>query len=331
MSKKNLIPVNRQAIRDLKGKVTSDTNTYNVDLDLINPDNVFNCREDYGDLEELAENILQNGLIDPLKGMFVEKNGKTIFDLTDGFRRYAAIKILVKRGCEVGKIPCRIKIMSQEERLLAMFITQDNKKLSDIEVAHNFKRLVNLGVTPQIISDRLVKSITYVKDMLILASAPEKLKAHVKAKRVSSTASIKLIKTKGADEASDLIEASVNDNKKLKVSEAEILSKPEEQKKTQYELNLVMPETLEGMIKLRDELLGLKTRNRGQLRTLTLLEEKIKEQKSTDKLNGQRKSFQGESKFDTILETEFKATYIESIGVEKCDEIYIFFKTRLNQ
>ncbi len=265
---------NREQIRSF---TTQESNTYKVDYNLIHPDTSFNVREDYGDLEELANNILANGLLQPLIGdFFTTSKGDLVFIITDGFRRYSAIGLLIKRGQEVGKILCRVneKGTSTEERYFKMFATQTGKSLTDIEISAVFRRLVNLGVSVKTISDKVSKSVTYCNNMLILSQQTEIVKTAITKGQAATTAVIQTAKEEGADRTKEIIEESIKNNKKFTVKESNKIktkSTPPPQEKIVYEILYKIPETKEGMIKLKEELLDLETRNPAQRKFLNEL------------------------------------------------------------
>ena len=363
-SEPELIPANRNAIRSQEG-ILQESNTYKVQFKLIRANLNFNARDSYEGIEELADNIAENGLLTPLLGVFVLVDGVSMFDLTDGFRRYKAIELLVKRGIEVGDIQCRLKPMSIEERLVSMFVTQNNEKLKDVEIANIFKRLVNLGVKPKDISKKISKSITYVNDMLTLSEQTTSVKEAVASKQASATAVIATAKVIGPDATKKKVEESISKNEKFTVEKAKDVVESTMKKVDFNKLEFAkpseigMPKTLEGMRIVRDELLALDSRSHKQVRFLNELITKIQireEMEATsvvnkvlidgvlvgDKLNAnideiplyhhakQKTEISYEGKFDTILWTKFCSQYCEKLGMDTCKEIFNLFKEELS-
>jgi len=346
MTQKNdsveFLPANRNAIRSQEG-IVADSNTYKVQFNLIRANLDFNAREQYEGIEELADNIAEIGLLTPLLGIFVVVDGVSMFDLTDGFRRYKAIELLVSRGIEVGEIQCRLKPMSIEDRLVSMFVTQDNKKLTDVEIANIFRRLVNLGFKPQDIKKKVSKSITYVNDMLLLSEQTTSVKEAVASKKASATAVIAAAKEIGPDATKKKVDESIANNEKFTVEKAKDIKEESTMKKLNYNKldfespkEYVMPHTLEEMIVQRDRLLKLGDRSHKQVKFLNELIDKIKIREDIENTPAQLKgSGAGVKKeelnftdaFDTILWTKFCSTYCEKIGKETCEDIFNFFKT----
>jgi ParB-like chromosome segregation protein Spo0J len=340
MTQKNdsveFLPANRNAIRSQEG-IVADSNTYKVQFNLIRANLNFNAREQYEGIEELADNIAEIGLLTPLLGIFVVVDGVSMFDLTDGFRRYKAIELLVSKGVEVGEIPCRLKPMSIEDRLISMFVTQDNKKLTDVEIANIFRRLVNLGFKPQDIKKKVSKSITYVNDMLLLSEQTTSVKEAVASKKASATAVIAAAKEIGPDATKKKVDESIANNEKFTVEKAKDIK---EEVNTIKRINTskldfespkeyVMPHTLEEMIIQRDRLLKLDNRSHKQVKFLNELIDKIKIREDLDSTTTRtvKKELNFTDAFDTILWTKFCSIYCGKIGKETCEDIFNFFKT----
>jgi len=153
----------------------------------------FNKREDYGDIEGLAESILQNGQAVPCR---VDVLADGTFCLTDGHRRHKALQLLAQRGHE----PFMFAIVNnskttEEQRILQMFTTQDSKPLEPHEVAELFKELINLGYKAVDIARKVGKSSTYVGMMLDFANEAPAIKEEVRKGNLKVSTAIKLKKS----------------------------------------------------------------------------------------------------------------------------------------
>ena len=79
--------------------------TKKTDLYLINPKNIsvqenFNSRRDFGDIEELAEQIATQGVLNPIHVRPIEgENNKYL--LVDGERRYRAVMHNINNGIDI--------------------------------------------------------------------------------------------------------------------------------------------------------------------------------------------------------------------------------------
>ena len=68
---------------------------------IIIADENVNPRTDYGNIEELMQSIVENGIRNPLKGY---KLGEKII-LKDGHRRMRAIKLALSKGHQIERVP----------------------------------------------------------------------------------------------------------------------------------------------------------------------------------------------------------------------------------
>src|SRR6185369_12989741 len=102
-----------------------------------------NPREDYGNIEELTFSIIENGMRNPIK-CFVKDN--KIY-LREGFRRMRAVKLALKDGKEIQRIPVIMeeRPLSEEERTLEFLINNDGKPFTMLEQSEVINRLLNFG------------------------------------------------------------------------------------------------------------------------------------------------------------------------------------------
>lgn len=212
---------NRDKIRALAVKRGRETQFFDYKDIYVRPG--FNARIEYGDIESLALSLLYNGLEVPLKVDVVEENGVIKAYINEGHRRHRAFGWLIENGYEVKSVECFVnpKSTTEEDRIFTMFVTQDNKQLEPIEVAECFGRLIRLGHTPESISGRIGKSLTYVKDYIGLSKESKEIKDFVSSKQISAAAAIVLHKrVKNESERKDIIKEAVKNGRKLKVKEA---------------------------------------------------------------------------------------------------------------
>lgn len=107
----------------------------------------WNSREDYGEIEELANSILENGLVTPLTvrkttAKEITETGKSFF-LIDGFRRFQAIGTLKT----ITDVPCQIESdeLSEGEQVFQQFVRNDYKEFNSIERALLLLRVSQLN------------------------------------------------------------------------------------------------------------------------------------------------------------------------------------------
>ena len=157
---------------------------------LINVKEGFNIRQDFGDMGELEKSIAENGVLKPLD--VFQENGQ-IF-LVDGHRRFAAVQTLLTRGVEIKSVPCipEQKGISQEIRLVRMFLSSDGKNLTVLEQADAVNRLINLGWTPKQISQKFGRTEATISNLKQLISLPKEILKEVENETFSASTAIEL-------------------------------------------------------------------------------------------------------------------------------------------
>ena len=161
-----------------------------IRLSSIDVKNNFNARQDFGDLEELANQIHENGLLEPISVVpYISKDGTERYFLVNGERRYRAMNLLEERGEGLDEVPARMIEVSddtvdegtlsdeeREERAKAVeanmyvqqYIRNASKQFTDYETALLFKKLYDAGKSKQEIAKLLGKNpgvVTYYLDI----------------------------------------------------------------------------------------------------------------------------------------------------------------------
>ena len=177
----------------------------------------FNVRQDLGNLDELAQSILENGQSVPGRVDILDDG---TFSLVDGHRRYNALLILEEQGHE----PMFLAIVNgtrttEEQRILQMFTTQDNKPLENHEVAELVLRLINIGHDQKSVAQKIGKTVAYVSNMLSYATEAPLIKDLVKKGRVSMSTVVKVKKLeKNEGKRAEMIQNAVDNNSGRKVT-----------------------------------------------------------------------------------------------------------------
>lgn len=155
--------------------------TKRLDMLRIDPLNIvieegFNVRTDMGDLNELADSIVNSGQLEPVTVHKVKGEEKYI--LTDGHRRYAAIMLAREKGTDIPYVIAQTTNRSSlEDRVFAMVITGVGKKpLTSVEEAEAYQRLIGYGYKANEIAKRVGKSISHITTALLLADVPKEVK-----------------------------------------------------------------------------------------------------------------------------------------------------------
>jgi len=159
---------------------------------LIEDDN--NQREDYGDLEGLAMSISKEGQRKPME---IRMDGKEQAIITDGHRRFRAIKIANEKfGAQITSARCihEDKGTNEETRIINRLVSNDGKQFGALEEARAYKLLINYNWSEKQIADHIGKPVVYVKERLELNSAPHEIRTAVRKKRIAPTAATRLSK-----------------------------------------------------------------------------------------------------------------------------------------
>ncbi len=151
-----------------------------VDIDLIEP-NAKQPRTRFADdkLEELAQSIRTNGIVQPI---LVRRRGSH-YQLIAGERRWRASQ---KAGLQ--KIPAIIREVTDEKLLeLALIENIQRQELNPIEEAKAYKNLIDtVGLTQEMIAERVGKNRTVVTTCLRLLKLPKDIQQFVEDEKISA-------------------------------------------------------------------------------------------------------------------------------------------------
>jgi ParB family chromosome partitioning protein len=155
------VPVNQlvvEAAKPLPGDHLMD-----VDIDLIDP-NPDQPRTRFNEqkLEELAQSIRENGLVQPV---LLRKSGQGRYQIVAGERRWRA-----SQRAGLHKLPAVVREISDSRLLeLALIENIQRQELNPIEEASAYQRLIaNLGVTQDEVARRVGKDRSSVANYLRL-------------------------------------------------------------------------------------------------------------------------------------------------------------------
>ncbi len=196
-----------------------------IELSKIVIRNNFNVREDYGDIESLAYSILENG--QTVAGRVDVLNDGT-FVLTDGHRRFKALQLLETMGNEpFFKAVVNSTKTTEEQRILQMFTSQDNKPLQPHEIAELINRLINLGHTQSSVAKKIGKTAGYISQMMQFSNESQAIKQEVKNGNINVSAVLKLQKDIPIQsERIEAVKVAINNKKEGKqVTVAEVTGK----------------------------------------------------------------------------------------------------------
>lgn len=158
---------------------TANEELLEVDIDLIEPSSAQpRTHFDEARLEELAQSIRVNGIVQPI--LLRRRGGR--YQLVAGERRWRAAQ---RAG--LPRIPAVVRDIPDDKLLeLALIENIQRQELNAIEEAHAYKRLVeSLGLTQEMVAQRLGRDRTYITNYLRLLRLPEDLQRLLEEEKLS--------------------------------------------------------------------------------------------------------------------------------------------------
>ena len=137
---------------------TTKTDIYKIDPRNIVVEDGFNSREDFGDIDTLAKQIEENGVLNPISVVpFKDEDGNEKYRLIDGERRYRAVMSLLDRGVSVDRIPALFQPKSADQKalLVQQNIRNEGKGFNEMELAIAYKKLLDEGMTKEEIAEKI--------------------------------------------------------------------------------------------------------------------------------------------------------------------------------
>ena len=152
-----------------------------IDIDLIEPSNMQpRTHFDEARLEELAQSIRANGIIQPL---LVRQFEGDRYQLVAGERRWRAAQ---RAGLQ--RVPVVVREIPEERMLeLALIENIQRQELNAIEEAHAYKRLIeSLGLTQEMVAQRVGRDRTFITNYLRLLRLPEDVQRFLEEEKLST-------------------------------------------------------------------------------------------------------------------------------------------------
>ena len=161
--------------------VTTNEQVIDVDIDLIEP-NSLQPRTNFDEerLEELAQSIRANGIIQPI---LVRRTDSDRYQLVAGERRWRAAQ---RAGLQ--RIPCVVRDIPEDKVLeLALIENIQRQELNAIEEAHAYKRLIEtLNLTQEMVAQRVGRDRTFITNYLRLLRLPDDVQRLVEQEKIST-------------------------------------------------------------------------------------------------------------------------------------------------
>lgn len=184
----------------IEGAIRKDILLVPLEQIEVNPES--NYRQDLGDLEGLAQSIALEGMLQPLR---VKRGQEGQLTLISGFRRFAAVQELAKKGVPVERVPCvfqdRAKCQEGDVLVAQLLENAHRKDATDMERARAYDRLVRvIGLGIGEVAARLGESESTVRNHLALLTAPTPVQKALEGGKISMTAAAHILKKAGDDE-----------------------------------------------------------------------------------------------------------------------------------
>lgn len=161
-------------------KSTAATTEAEIDIDLIDP-NPQQPRTRFAekDLEDLAQSIRANGVVQPI---VVRPKGSR-YEIVAGERRWRA-----SQKAELRRIPAVVKEVSDDKLLeLALVENIQRQELNPVEEARAYRKLIEtIGLTQELVAERVGKSRTIVTTAIRLLKLPDEILKNLEEGKLSA-------------------------------------------------------------------------------------------------------------------------------------------------
>lgn len=178
--------------------------------------NPYQPRTDFDkeSLEELAESIRVQGIIQPIT---VRKLNKNSFQLIAGERRYQASKIAGLEG-----IPAYVRVADDQQMLeMALIENIQRKDLNAIEIALSYQRLLSeCNLKQEQLGDRVGKNRTTINNYLRLLKLPPDIQVALRDNQISMGHARALINIENVDAQLDIFKRTIEEDLSVRRVEA---------------------------------------------------------------------------------------------------------------
>ena len=191
-------------------------------------------------IEELAQSIKENGLIQPI---IVRQSPVIGYEILAGERRYRA-----SIAAGLSEIPVIIKKLSDQDMMVHSIIENlQREDLNPIEEAKAYQSLIEKGYTHADIAAKMGKSRPYITNLVRLLTLPDFILNEVEAGKLSQAHARLLIQLSTDEQKKLLYRIQTED---LSVRQVEHLLKEEKNKKKSKEKDHFIKEEEENLKKL---------------------------------------------------------------------------------
>ena len=142
--------------------------------------NPYQPRKEFSEekIQELAQSIKENGLIQPI---IVRKSPVLGYEILAGERRYRASIV-----AGLSEVPVIVKQLSDQDMMLHSIIENlQRENLNPIEEAKAYQSLIDKGFTHTEIAEKMGKSRPYITNLVRLLGLPKHILAEVESGKLS--------------------------------------------------------------------------------------------------------------------------------------------------
>ena len=183
--------------------------TTKSDIFKIDPRNIvvpsgFNSRCNFGDIDELARQIKEQGVLNPISVQpYTDEDGNEVYKLIDGERRYRAVMKLLGEGVEIARIPALFlsKSCSEEELLIQQAMRNEGKNFNEYEWGILARKLIDrCGLTKSEVAKKLGKNPAMVSYWLQLMEMKPEIQELVRDGVITAVDVRKILQANGKNE-----------------------------------------------------------------------------------------------------------------------------------
>ena len=142
--------------------------------------NPYQTRKEFSEekIQELAQSIKENGLIQPI---IVRKSPVLGYEILAGERRYRASIV-----AGISEVPVIVKQLSDQDMMLHSIIENlQRENLNPIEEAKAYQSLIDKGFTHTEIAEKMGKSRPYITNLVRLLGLPKHILTEVESGKLS--------------------------------------------------------------------------------------------------------------------------------------------------
>jgi hypothetical protein len=162
----------------------------------------------YAHIRWLADQIKTHGYLrsKPMEGYASMSGKKSIIVLTDGYCRKAACHLAISEGTNISEVPLSLRDKSDtmEDMVVGIWVNNNGKKLTPLELGVLCKRMIGFHRSPTYIAERLGISGEYVSQLLTVVGSPSSIREMIQNGQATVATALSAIRTHG-DQASAVL------------------------------------------------------------------------------------------------------------------------------